>query len=108
MTATDFRAQFADLAPNRGTFGFEIDSVGGWWLTEAGRRRRSQTDPWRPSDECDVLIAVTLLYMLNELGPVPIRDVFSKVAWKLRMADNDLREALMQAAYSLLVHHLLR
>ncbi|MFF0860878.1 hypothetical protein ACFYUV_03895 [Nonomuraea sp. NPDC003560] len=106
MIPRDFRDEFAAIAPE-GTYSFEIDVEGGWWLTEAGRRGH-QTKPWRPAEDCDVLAAVTLLYMLNKLGPVPITGDYAKAAAKARISESDLRVGLMHRAYGMYLRHLRR
>ncbi|MFF0864125.1 hypothetical protein ACFYUV_20370 [Nonomuraea sp. NPDC003560] len=107
MIPRDYRDEFAAIAPEGAVYSFEIDAEGGWWLTEAGRRGH-QTKPWRPAEDCDVLAAVTLLYMLNQLGPVPITGEYARAAAKLRISDQDLRVALMQRAYGMYLRHLRR
>ncbi|MEV4550654.1 hypothetical protein ACI2LC_29030 [Nonomuraea wenchangensis] len=55
-----------------------------------------------------MLVAVTLLHMLDQLGPVPITGEYLRVAEQQRIAPANLRCRLMVAAYSLFVRHLLR
>ncbi|MFI7691821.1 hypothetical protein ACIBQ6_22320 [Nonomuraea sp. NPDC049655] len=107
MIPRDYRDEFAAIAPQGVVYNFEIDVEGGWWLTESGRRGH-QEKPWRPAEDADVLAAVTLLHMLNKLGPVPISGEYARAAARLRISDHALRTALMQRAYGIYLHHLRR
>ncbi|MEV0628996.1 hypothetical protein [Nonomuraea wenchangensis] len=102
----DLRSEFVRLAPERGQHTFDVDEAGGWWLCRNGRPRHAR--PWWPTDRVDVLVAVTLLHMLDQLGPVPITGEYLRVAEQQRIAPANLRCRLMVAAYSLFVRHLLR
>ncbi|TDD54624.1 hypothetical protein E1286_05395 [Nonomuraea terrae] len=101
MTDADLPAILSDLVKPCWRHQFEVSDAG-WWLTRDGARCHDA--PWHPQDEVDALIAATLLYMLNEAGPVPIREEFRSRT----MVDERLRERLMVAAYGLYMRHMRR
>lgn len=98
----DLKATLADLMHGKGGWRllWEVDVENGWWLAEGGRRMHR--NPWRPADEIDVLVAVTLLYIINDAGPVPITGRFLDAAKQHgRKTEEALREALYKAAHTL-------
>ncbi|MFG1619529.1 hypothetical protein ACGFI3_42825 [Nonomuraea wenchangensis] len=80
---------------------FEVDDDG-WWYTHNGQRM--QRTRWRPKDEVDVLIAVQLLYMLNETGAMPLPPEHLDRARQVGMDEERFRLLLMREAYKLFIH----
>ncbi|MET8985780.1 hypothetical protein ABZW49_10065 [Nonomuraea wenchangensis] len=74
----------------------------GWWYTHNGQRM--QRTRWQPEDEVDVLVAVQLLYMLNETGPMPLPEDHLDRAREAGMDEERVRQLLMREAYALFIH----
>lgn len=102
MTATtDLRSVYDALTTGKGEWSwrFEVDPDTYWWLTLGGHR--TQRTKWRPTDEVDVLVAVTLLYSLNEAGAIPLQERHLATARRASLTVEELRDRLDREAYHL-------
>lgn len=83
----------------------EVDADDWWWLVRDGRR--SSRRKWRPADPWEALVAADVLYMLNDLGPVPITGEFREAAEKVGIPLEDLRWDVRKQAASLWLRKLI-
>ncbi|MFB4280893.1 hypothetical protein ACBJ59_36775 [Nonomuraea sp. MTCD27] len=97
-------------APNMKAWKWQIefDADGGWWLTENGRRRRRNRRPWRPTSEPEAFIVITLLYVLNDAGPVPLPEEYAAALVRHRRSVESERKAFEKYAMSWFYKHMMR
>lgn len=79
----------------------------GWYLKQGGRRRTRR--PWRPNDAVEAFAVATLLFMLNNAGPVPLpKAVREEIKNRPHHSEQTIRLSFEVRAYSLLLRHLIR
>lgn len=78
---------------------FDVDDDGWWWLIN--HHWRSNRNPWRPESPWEALVAVNLLYVLNDLKSMPIEGDLLRGAEEIKMPLTALRWELKKASVHL-------